>query len=72
MDEASFYRQPTQAWLWAERGRTQPRVRWSYRSNTVVRVASAVEAVEGRLVYRLACRRQAQPLASNSLNKKLR
>lgn len=56
MDEASFYRQPTQAWLWAERGRTQPRVRWSYRSNTVVRVASAVEAVEGRLVYRLASR----------------
>lgn len=56
MDEASFYRQPTQAWLWAERGRTQPRVRWSYRSNRVVRVAGAVEAVEGRLVYRLAPR----------------
>ena len=56
MDEASFYRQPTQAWLWAERGRTQPRFRWSYRSNRVVRVAGAVDAVGGRLLYRLAPR----------------
>lgn len=55
-DEASFYRQPTQAGLWAERGRAQPRVRWSYRSNRVVRVAGALEAVEGRLLYRLAPR----------------
>jgi transposase len=39
LDEASFYRQPTQAWLWAERGHSQPRLRWSYRSNRVVRVA---------------------------------
>jgi transposase len=56
LDEASFYRQPTQAWLWAERGRSQPRLRWSYRSNRVVRVAAAMEAVEGRLVYRMAAR----------------
>jgi transposase len=55
-DEASFYRQPTQACLWARRGRTQPRLRWSYRSNTVVRVAAALEAVQGRVVYRLAAR----------------
>jgi hypothetical protein len=44
LDEASFYRQPTQASLWAERGRTQPRLRWSYRSNTLVRVAATLEA----------------------------
>ncbi len=56
LDEASFYRQPTQAWLWSERGRTQPQVRWSYRSNTVVRVAATLDAVEGRVVYRLAPR----------------
>jgi len=56
MDEASFYRQPTQAWLWAERGRAQPRLRWSYRSNRVVRVAGALEAVGGHLHYRLAPR----------------
>lgn len=56
MDEASFSRQPTQAWLWAERGRTQPRLRWSYRSNRGVRVAGALEAVGGRLLYRLAPR----------------
>lgn len=55
-DEASFYRQPTQACLWYERGRTQPRVRLSHRSNTVLRVAAAVDAVEGGLVYRLAHR----------------
>lgn len=55
-DEASFYRQPTQASLWYERGRTQPRVRWSYRSNRVVRVAAAVDAVEGGLVYQIAHR----------------
>jgi hypothetical protein len=55
-DEASFYRQPTQASLWAQRGRTQPRLRWSYRSNTVVRVAAALEAVEGHLHYRMASR----------------
>lgn len=55
-DEASFYRQPTQASLWYERGRTQPRVRWSHRRNTVLRVAAAVDAVEGGLVYRLAHR----------------
>ena len=70
MDEASLYRQPTQAWLWAERGRSQPRLRWGYRSNTVVRVAAALEVVEGRLIYRLAPRlctrelaRYYQPLA---------
>lgn len=55
-DEASFYRQPTQASLWAQRGRTQPRLRWSYRSNTVVRVAAGLEAVQGRVHYRIAPR----------------
>ena len=61
-DEASFYRQPTQAWLWHERGRTQPRVRWSHRSNRVVRVAAAVDAVEGRVVHRMAPRISAKEL----------
>jgi len=56
MDEASFYRQPPPAGLWAERGRTQPRLRWRYRRNRVVRVAAALDAVEGRLLYRLAPR----------------
>lgn len=55
-DEASFYRQPTQAWLWHERGRTQPRVRWSHRSNRVVRVAAGLDAVEGGVVHRMASR----------------
>lgn len=30
-DEASFYRQPSQAWLWARMGRAQPRLPYSHR-----------------------------------------
>jgi transposase len=46
-DEASFYRQPSQASLWAQAGRRQPRMRWSHRANTLVRVAGCLNAVTG-------------------------
>lgn len=46
-DEASFYRQPSQASLWAWAGRKQPRMGWSHRSNTLVRVAGVLNAVTG-------------------------
>lgn len=46
-DEATFYRQPTQAWLWGNVGRMQPRLRYSPKSNTRVRVIGYLDAVCG-------------------------
>lgn len=48
-DEASFYRQPSQAWLWAWLGRQQPRLRYSHRANTLMRVVGFLDAVSGRV-----------------------
>ena len=44
-DEVSFYRQPSQAWLWASMGRRQPRLRYSDSGNTLMRVVGLLEAV---------------------------
>lgn len=49
MDEASFYRQPTQAWLWAWMGRQQPKLPYSHRSNTLLRVVGFLEATQARV-----------------------
>lgn len=49
-DEASFYRQPSQGWLWASMGRRQPKVRYSCRSNTLVRVAGFMDGVSGQVL----------------------
>ena len=46
-DEVSIYRQPTQACLWSRMGRRQPHLAWSQRSNTLVRVTGALDAVTG-------------------------
>jgi hypothetical protein len=46
-DEGTFYRQPTQAWLWASMGRRQPRMTYSHRSNTRMRVVGYLDAVQG-------------------------
>lgn len=48
-DEASFYRQPTQAWLWAWMGRIQPRLPYSHRSNTRMRVVAFLDAATGEV-----------------------
>lgn len=53
-DECSFYRQPTQGWLWHAMGRQQPRLRWSHKANTLVRVAGALNPVSGQMHYVLA------------------
>ena len=47
-DEASFYRQPSQAWLWASMGRRQPLLPYSHRANTLMRVVGFLDAVSGR------------------------
>lgn len=49
-DEASFYRQPSQGWLWAFMGRKQPRMRYSHRSNTRMRVVGFLDAVKGSVL----------------------
>lgn len=46
-DEASFYRQPTQASLWHLRGRRQPRMPYAHGSNTVLRVVGLLNAMSG-------------------------
>lgn len=48
-DEVSFYRQPSQAWLWAYLGRAQPRLPYSHRSNTLMRVVGFLNAVTGQV-----------------------
>lgn len=49
-DEASFYRQPGQAWLWASMGRRQPKMRYSHRSNTLMRTIGFLDAVTGKVL----------------------
>lgn len=46
-DEATFYRQPSQAWLWSHLGRSQPRMRYSHRANTRMRVVAYLDAATG-------------------------
>ncbi len=49
-DETSFYRQPSQGWLWAWMGRRQPKIPYSHHSNTRMRVVGFTEAVSGRVL----------------------
>jgi DDE superfamily endonuclease len=51
-DEFGFYRQPTLANAWEERGRPQPLAERSYRSNTLTRIVGLLDAVTGRFIYR--------------------
>lgn len=48
-DEVSFYRQPSQAWLWASMGRRQPRLRYSHRANTLMRVVGLLDTAKARV-----------------------
>jgi DDE superfamily endonuclease len=46
-DEASLYRQPSQASLYCPRGREQPRLHYNCSANTVMRVAGFLNACTG-------------------------
>lgn len=46
-DEASFYRQPSQAHLWARSGRIQPKMRYASRANTCMRVLAYLNGQTG-------------------------
>ena len=48
-DESSFYRQPSQAWLWASMGRRQPKVRYTSGANTVMRLLGLMDAAKARV-----------------------
>lgn len=53
-DECSFYRQPTQGWLWAHMGRRQPKLPWSHKGNTLVRVVGALNPHTGEVHHAMA------------------
>lgn len=49
-DEASFYRRPSQGWLWAWMGRRQPKMRYSHHANTRTRLVGFLDALSGRVL----------------------
>jgi transposase len=51
LDELTFYRQPTLAHAYAERGRHQPLAERSYRSNTPTRLVAILDVRDGRVLY---------------------
>jgi transposase len=48
-DEVSFYRQPSQAWLWAPLGRAQPRLPYGHRANTLMRIVGVLDAMSAQV-----------------------
>lgn len=59
-DECSQYRQPSQAWLWSKMGRTQPIARWSTKTNTLLRIGGALDAITGEFHYLMGPRFRAE------------
>lgn len=56
-DQLTFFRQPTQAKAWEEKGKThQPLARRSLRSDTKARLGATVNAATGKVTYLLASR----------------
>ena len=53
LDELTFYRQPTLASAYAEKGTATPLAQRSYRSDTAARVIAAMNALTGQVTYLL-------------------
>jgi len=51
LDELSYYRQPSLAHAYEERGSTQSLAERSHKSNTRTRIAATLDAVDGRVIY---------------------
>jgi hypothetical protein len=51
LDEVTFYRQPTLANAYEERGHRQPLAELSYRSNNHSRVIATLDAFDGRVIF---------------------
>jgi transposase len=51
-DEASFYRQPTQGWLWSPQGRVQPKMRNASRTDDCIRQVAFLNVVTGQVINR--------------------
>lgn len=56
LDELTFYRQPTLASAYADKGTATPLAQRSYRSNTTARVIAAMNALTGQVTYLLRAR----------------
>lgn len=50
LDELTYYRQPTLASAWEERGKAQPRAQRSHAANTPTRVLATLDPADGRVV----------------------
>jgi hypothetical protein len=64
-DEGTFYRQPTQAWIWSFFGRRQPRMPSSHRSNTRLRRVGYLNGSTGAIHRQDMSRVSADRLARN-------
>lgn len=52
LDEFTFYRQPSLARAWEERGASQPLAERSHRANTPTRVLASLDLLDARTVFR--------------------
>lgn len=55
-DEVTFYRQPSTGWLWSYMGRQQPKLNFSDKKNTMLRVIGGLNVRSGEVYYEMSTR----------------
>ncbi len=50
-DEASFYRQPSQSWLWSLKGRVQPKLHHAAHTDDCIREVAFMDVANGKLFF---------------------